>query len=105
MVDENGYHAKTFFEPAPADKTVVYNACDDDTSAKPSSKDSGSPHAKVVLQEVELVGGADGFAFNKKFKARAKVEVKDKNTGKRVTFRLFCRYNKKEYEIKPGMKE
>jgi len=92
------------FSPAPADKTAVYCPPEDDPPPSSASKENTSPYAKVVLGEVEIVSGTDGLAFNKKFKARTKVEIKDKSAEKRVTFKLFCKYKNKEFEITPDTK-
>lgn len=73
---------------------------DTDEPAQPKTKQE-SGYAKIVINSVELEPGPDGFAFNKKFKAKALVDVKDQNIRKRITFSLFCKYKDKEFEIKP----
>lgn len=73
---------------------------DTDEPSQPKKKQE-SGYAKIVINSVELEPGPDGFAFNKKFKVKAFVDVKDESICKRITFSLFCKYKDKEFEIKP----
>ena len=99
VVDEKGYHAKSVWESSPSSTSPVSNDVSDASNTPPQK--ASSPYAKIVLSKVELIPISNGFEFNKKCKAKATVDVKDKSIGKRVTFRLFCKYNETEYEIKP----
>lgn len=88
VVDEKGFHAKSVWEPAPADKTAV---CLDDTSES-SSNTKNEDKYEVELLKGTWLEGADCFQFNKKCTVRVEGKFLKETKRTRVTINTFVTF-------------
>ena len=91
VVDETGFHAKSVWEPASTDKTVVN--LDDDTPKKTDNK------KKLRLSEGVFLPGQEGFKFLKECKVKVKVSLPEDMKSASITFKLFSLYNDGKEDI------
>lgn len=99
VIDEKGYHAKTVFEPAPADQTAVY------IDNSPTSNQAEEESNEIELVKGTWIEGKDGFQFNKKCKTRVDAKFLKDTKRTRITINTFVTFtdDKSKAQIKENL--